>query len=198
MNSESLSPRLILASSSKYRKMLLHRFNIPFDCQAPRVDESKGKNESPIDLVKRLACEKAAIVSKENPRAIVIGSDQIAVYEDRVVGKPGDYPSAKKQLTSFSGHCIEFHTAVSVQCLVTGFSELHMDSTQVKFRDLQEDEIERYLLAETPYDCAGAFKAESLGITLFESIKSDDPTALIGLPLIHTAAMLRRAGLLLP
>jgi septum formation protein len=148
--------------------------------------------------VNRLACEKAAIVSKENPRAIVIGSDQIAVFEDRVIGKPGDYPSAKKQLISLSGHCIEFLTAVSVQCLVTGFTELHIDSTEVKFRDLQEDEIERYLLAETPYYCAGAFKAESLGITLFERIKSDDPTALIGLPLIHTAAMLRRAGLLLP
>ena len=178
--------------------MLLHRFNIPFDCQAPGVDERKGKNESPIDLVNRLAREKAAIVSKENPRAIVIGSDQIAVYKDQVVGKPGDYPSAKKQLISFSGHCIEFHTAVSVQCLVTGFSESHMDLTRVKFRDLQVDEIERYLVAETPYNCAGAFKAESLGITLFESINSDDPTALIGLPLIHTAAMLRRAGLPLP
>ena len=198
MNSESLSAKLILASSSKYRKMLLHRFNILFDCHAPGVDESKQVNESPVDLVNRLACEKAAIVSKENPGAIVIGSDQIAVFEDRAIGKPGDHPTAKKQLIAFSGNSIEFHTAVSVQCLVTGFSELHTDSTRVRFRDLQEDEIERYLVAETPYNCAGAFKAESLGITLFESIKTDDPTALVGLPLIHTAAMLRRAGLCLP
>ncbi len=189
---------LILASSSKYRKMLLHRFNIPFDCQPPEVDESRRVNESPIELVSRLASEKAAAVSQQNPNAIVIGSDQVAVFDGRVVGKPGNHPAAKKQLETFSGNLIEFHTAVSVQRPVTGFTELHMDSTRVRFRDLQEDEIERYLRTETPYDCAGAFKAESLGITLFESIKSDDPTALIGLPLIHTAAMLRRAGLRLP
>lgn len=178
--------------------MLLHRFNIPFECHAPDVDESRRKNELPIDLVQRLAGEKAAIVSRENPEAIVIGSDQIAVFDDRVVGKPGDHTSAREQLVSFSGNFIEFYTSVSVQCRLTGFSEKHLDTTRVRFRGLQEEEIERYLLAETPYDCAGAFKAESLGITLFECIKGDDPTALIGLPLIHTAAMLRQAGLRLP
>lgn len=198
MNSESLSPRLILASSSKYREMLLHRFNMVFDCQPPNVNESRKINESPIDLVSRLAREKAAVVSQQNPKAIVIGSDQVAVFDGRVVGKPGNHPAAKKQLETFSGNLIEFQTAVSVQCLFTGFEELHIDSTRVRFRSLLDDEIERYLRAETPYDCAGAFKGESLGITLFESIKTDDPTALIGLPLIHTAAMLRRAGLRLP
>ena len=155
-------------------------------------------NESPVDLVNRLAHEKAAIVSQHNPEDIVIGSDQVAVFDGCVVGKPGNHAAARKQLEAFSGNLIEFHTAVSVQQLVTGFEELHTDTTRVRFRDLQDHEIERYLLAETPYDCAGSFKAESLGITLFESIKSDDPTALIGLPLIHTAAMLRRAGLRLP
>lgn len=178
--------------------MLLHRFNIPFDCQPPGVDESRRMNESTIELVRRLAAEKAAAVSQQNPKAIVIGSDQVAVFDGRVIGKPGNHSAAKKQLETFSGNLIEFHTTVSVQQLVTGFEELHTDTTRVRFRDLQDDEIERYLLTETPYDCAGAFKAESLGITLFESIKSDDPTALIGLPLIHTAAMLRRAGLRLP
>ena len=198
MNSESLSRMLILASSSKYREMLLRRFGIPFTCQSPGTDENTRANESPGDMVSRLACEKAECVSNKNPQAIVIGSDQIAVYEGQVVGKPGTHPAAKEQLLSFSGRPIEFLTAVSVQCSDTGFKERYIDSTHVKFRHLHADEIDRYLKTETPYDCAGAFKAESLGIVLFESIKNDDPTALIGLPLIHTAAMLRRAGLRLP
>jgi len=198
MNSESLSPSLILASGSKYRNILLRRFDIPFKCQAPDIDESTKDSESPVDLVSRLAYEKAQYVSNENPQAIVIGSDQIAVFEGQIVGKPGSHLAAMEQLLSFSGQLIEFLTAVSVQCADTGFKEHHIDTTRVNFRHLQADEIERYLKAETPYDCAGAFKAESLGIVLFESIKSDDPTALIGLPLIHTAAMLRRAGLYLP
>jgi septum formation protein len=198
MNSESLSPRLILASGSKYRKILLHRFDIPFECQAPEIDESPNNNESPVDLVSRLAYEKAAYVSNKNPQAIVIGSDQIAVFRDKIIGKPGTHLVAMEQLLSFSGQRIEFLTSVSVQCAETGFEEQHFDSTRVSFRHLQADEIERYLKAETPYDCAGSFKAESLGIILFESIKSDDPTALIGLPLIRTSAMLRRAGLQLP
>ncbi len=198
MNSESLSPSLILASGSKYRKILLRRFDIPFECQPPDIDESTKNNESPVDLVSRLASEKAEYVSNENPQAIVIGSDQIAVFEGQIIGKPGTHLAAKEQLLSFSGQLIEFLTAISVQCGDTGFEERHIDSTRVSFRHLQADEIERYLKAETPYDCAGAFKAESLGIVLFESIKSDDPTALIGLPLIRTAAMLRRAGLRLP
>jgi len=178
--------------------MLLQRFGIPFECHSPGIDESTKGNEPPIQLVKRLAFEKAAAVSLENPQAIVIGSDQIAVFAGRIVGKPGNHAAAKAQLLSFSGQLVEFFTAVSVQCRATGFEEQTMDSSRVRFRNLQADEIERYLKAETPYDCAGAFKAESLGIVLFENIKSDDPTALIGLPLIHTAAMLRRAGLRLP
>ena len=198
MNSESLSPGLILASSSKYRKMLLHRFGIPFECQSPDIDESMKENDLPIELVERLAYEKAEAVSRKYPQAIVIGSDQVAVSAGRIIGKPGSHAVAKEQLMSFSGQYIEFLTAVSVQCRANGFEERYIDTTRVRFRTLQADEIERYLEAETPYDCAGAFKAESLGIVLFKSIESDDPTALIGLPLIHTAAMLRRAGLRLP
>jgi septum formation protein len=198
MNSESLSASLILASSSKYRKLLLSRFGIPFECFSPDIDESAAVSESPIDLVTRLAREKAQSVSQFNRRAVVIGSDQVAVFKGRIIGKPGNHEAAAQQLSSFSGQVVEFLTAVSVQCLDRGFTELHIDTTRVHFRVLEAAEIERYLQAEQAYDCAGAFKAESLGIVLFERISSEDPTALIGLPLIHTAAMLRRAGLQLP
>ena len=178
--------------------MLLDRLGIPFECLSPAVDESALAGESPLALVTRLAAEKAHSVSKTNRRAVVIGSDQVAVCNGRIIGKPGNYETALAQLSSFSGQVVEFLTAVSVQCLDTGFSERHIDTTRVGFRELQSAEIERYLVAEEPFDCAGAFKAESLGIALFDYIRSDDPTALIGLPLIGTAGMLRRAGLQLP
>ena len=178
--------------------MLLQRLGIPFDCQSPATDETRHDNESPFELVGRLASEKAQSVSQENPRAIVIGSDQIAIFEDQIIGKPGNHQAAMEQLSAFSGLDVEFLTAVSVQCLASGFNEQTTDSTRVSFRHLQADEIKRYLEIEKPFDCAGAFKAESLGITLFESIKSEDPTALIGLPLIRASAMLRRASLQLP
>ena len=178
--------------------MLLHRFGIPFDCQSPATDETRHDNESPFELVGRLASEKAGSVSREHPRAIVIGSDQIAIFKNQVIGKPGSHQAALEQLLAFSGLIVEFLTAVSVQSLASGFNEQAIDSTRVSFRHLKADEINRYLEIEKPFDCAGAFKAESLGITLFESIKSEDPTALIGLPLIRTSAMLRRAGLQLP
>ena len=198
MNSESLPEMLILASSSKYRKMLLRRFNIPFECRSPEIDETAQTGESPFDLTGRLATQKAEFVSKQYPQAVVIGSDQLAVFEGQIIGKPGSYEAALAQLTCFSGRVVEFLTAVSVQSLNNGFREQHTDCTRVHFRDLQHDEIERYLNEEKPFDCAGSFKAESLGIVLFERISSKDPTALIGLPLIRTAAMLRRAGLRLP
>ncbi len=198
MNDESLSSTLILASSSKYRKMLVCRFGIPFKCLSPEIDETRRENEPPFKLVVRLADEKATSVSTQNPNSIVIGSDQIAVFKGQIIGKPGGHRVARDQLASFSGQIVEFLTAVSVQCQASGFNEQHVDSTRVSFRKLQNDEIERYLKTEKPYDCAGAFKAEGLGVVLFERITSVDPTALIGLPLIHTAAMLRRAGLRLP
>lgn len=178
--------------------MLLRRLGIPFECRSPEIDESGRVNETPLDLVGRLAGEKAGSISLENPQSIVIGSDQIAVFEGRIVGKPGGHRAAFEQLSSFSGKVVEFLTAVSVQHRASGFKEQHVDITRVSFRHLQADEIERYLHTDKPFDCAGAFKAESLGITLFEHITSTDPTALIGLPLIRTAAILRRAGLRLP
>jgi septum formation protein len=198
MNTESLPEKLILASSSKYRKMLLQRFGIPFACQSPEIDESPLPGESPHALVTRLATQKAEIVSAKNPQAVVIGSDQMAVFNGQIVGKPGSYEAALEQLTGFSGQLVEFLTAVSVQSHHIQFREQHTDSTRVRFRTLEQEEIERYLQKEKPFDCAGAFKAESLGVVLFESISSEDPTALVGLPLIRTAAMLRRAGLRLP
>lgn len=172
--------------------------NIPFECLSPDIDETMREFERPLELAGRLAAEKAGVVSSQKPEAIVIGSDQLAVFSGRILGKPGYHAAALEQLSSFSGQVVEFLTAVSVQCLASGFNEVYIDTTRVKFRHLQTDEIERYLQAESPYDCAGAFKAEALGITLFDSISSEDPTALIGLPLIRTAAMLRRAGLSLP
>jgi septum formation protein len=198
MNTESLPETLILASSSKYRKILLQRFGIPFDCQSPEIDESAGLDESPFDLVRRLARQKAELISRKNPQSVVIGSDQLAVFQGQVIGKPGNYEKALEQLTAFSGQFVEFLTAVSVQSFHTQFSEQFTDRTQVRFRNLELEEIERYLKKEKPFDCAGAFKAESLGIVLFESIISEDPTALVGLPLIRTAAALRQAGLKLP
>lgn len=178
--------------------MLLQRLALPFTCHAPETDESAGLDEAPADLVSRLASQKATAVAKKYPAAIVIGSDQLAVFDGRIVGKPGGHETALQQLSSFSGHSIDFLTAVTVVCRETTFSEQHTDCTRVSFRTLQREEIERYLLQEEPYDCAGAFKAESLGIALFEKIISEDPTALTGLPLIRTAAMLRKAGLSVP
>jgi len=198
MNTATPPRSLILASTSKYRKMLLQRLALPFECESPKTDESVGANEAPADLVSRLATQKALVVANKNPSAIVIGSDQLAVFEDSIVGKPGNHKLASQQLMSFSGQSIEFLTAVTVFCREIGFYEQYTDCTRVCFRTLEHEEIERYLLQEKPYDCAGAFKAEALGIVLFERIQSDDPTALIGLPLIQTASMLRKAGLLVP
>lgn len=178
--------------------MLLQRLALPFTCHAPETDESADAEESPAQLAQRLATQKAAAVAAQHPAAIVIGSDQLAVFEQQVIGKPGNHKVAVQQLSSFSGQNIDFLTAVTVMCTETGFSEHHTDLTRVRFRTLQYDEIERYLQREKPYDCAGAFKAESLGIVLFEHITSTDPTALTGLPLMQTATLLRKAGLAVP
>ncbi len=178
--------------------MLLHRLALPFACQAPQTDESAYADEAPADLVSRLARQKATAVATENPAAIVIGSDQLAVFNGQLIGKPGNHQAAVKQLATFSGQSIDFLTAVTVLCQETGFSGQFTDHTRVCFRNLPQEEIERYLRREKPYDCAGAFKAESLGIVLFDAIVSEDPTALTGLPLIQTAAMLRKAGLVVP
>jgi septum formation protein len=198
MNIESLPAQLILASASRYRAMLLGRLGLPFTCYPPGVEEQSLPGEDPRAMVERLAAAKAAAVSDTFPEAVIIGSDQLAVFDGLPVGKPGSHVRAVEQLRSFSGKTIEFLTAVTVLAPAGGYEASHTDCTRVGFRALSDANIERYLEIEQPYDCAGSFKAEALGITLFERVSSEDPTALLGLPLIRTAALLRRAGFSLP
>jgi septum formation protein len=185
---------VILGSTSRYRKELLSRLQIPFDTAAPDVDETPHPNESPKDLAMRLALAKAHAVALKNPQAVVIGSDQVADLEGEPLGKPGNHANATLQLKRMRGKTVIFQTALSVVCLTTRFEKTDLAAVKVKFRDLSDSEIESYLLAEEPYDCSGSAKSEGLGIALLESIESDDPTALIGLPLIRTCLMLREAG----
>ena len=198
MNNESLPERLILASTSKYRKLLLRRLGLPFDCVSPETDEIPLKDELPSNLVSRLASLKAGSVALMYPDAVVIGSDQLAVLDSKIMAKPGTHAEASKQLSTCSGQRVEFLTAVTVKCQQSGFCEQFTDLTRVCFRELRSDEIESYLRKEKPYDCAGSFKSEALGIVLFDRVITEDPSALIGLPLIHTAALLRSAGFKLP
>ena len=185
---------VILGSTSRYRKELLSRLQIPFDTAAPDVDETPHPHESPKDLAMRLALAKAHAVALKNPQAVVIGSDQVADLEGEPLGKPGNHANATLQLQRMRGKTVIFQTALSVVCLTTRFEKTDLAAVKVKFRDLSDSEIESYLLAEEPYDCAGSAKSEGLGIALLECIESDDPTALIGLPLIRTCLMLREAG----
>ncbi|GAB1595476.1 Maf family protein [Lysobacter claricitrinus] len=189
--------RLVLASTSRYRRELLERLGLPFDCIAPGVDETPRDDESPQALVERLARAKAGAVANATPRACVIGSDQLAEFDGRILGKPGTPERAVAQLASMSGRRVTFLTAL---CVMRDENEigLHVDRTVVRFRDLSNAEIERYVDAERPYDCAGSFKSEGRGIALFEAIETNDPTALVGLPLIATARLLRDAGFALP
>ncbi len=188
-------PQLILASTSRYRRELLERLRLPFLVIAPQVDETPGDGEAPAALAQRLAQAKAAAVSAVHPHAIVIGSDQVADLDGVAIGKPGTHERATQQLRAMSGRAIVFHTAVSVSCRSRGFEAIALVPVTVRFRSLSPVEIERYLRAEQPYDCAGSAKIETLGIALIEALQSDDPTALIGLPLIQTCALLRRAGI---
>ena len=186
--------QLILGSTSRYRRELLERLRIPFQVVAPDVDETPLPQESPIDLAERLALAKAKAVAAQFPQAVVIGSDQVADLNGQSLGKPGTHDKAVAQLRMMRGQTVVFQTAVAVVCLETGFEQLSLAAVRVKFRDLTDEEIENYLLIEQPYDCAGSAKSEGLGIALLDSIDSDDPTALIGLPLIRTCQMLRAAG----
>jgi septum formation protein len=188
-------PLLILGSTSRYRRDLLLRLGLPFDVQAPRVDETPRPGESPAVLAERLAGEKAREVAARFPQAVVIGSDQVADLEGRPIGKPGDHANAVRQLTEASGRTLIFQTAVRVVCLATGYDAGERVPVEVRFRSLGADEIERYLRIERPYDCAGSAKSEGLGIALLDAVRSDDPTALVGLPLIATARLLRAAGI---
>ena len=189
---------LILASTSVYRQALLARLGLPFETLAPGVDEAHRPQESPADRALRLALDKARAVAQAHPQAVVIGADQVAACSGRILEKPGDAAHSRQQLEALSGRAALFYTA----CAVMGGSRevhlAHVDTTSVLVRELSAAEIERYIAREQPYDCAGSFRAESLGIALFECIESRDPTALIGLPLIWLAGALREAGFQLP
>lgn len=189
---------LVLGSTSRYRRELLERLRLPFDVAAPHVDETPAPDEAPRALALRLALAKARAVAQQRPDALVIGSDQVADLAGTPLGKPGEHARAVQQLRQMRGHTVVFQTAVAVVCAATGFELVDLAAVEVKFRDLSDAEIERYLEAEKPYDCAGSAKSEGLGIALLDSIQSDDPTALIGLPLIRTCRMLRAAGVVLP
>jgi septum formation protein len=188
---------LVLGSSSRYRGELLQRLRIPFEVSAPDVDETPLAGETPATLAMRLALQKAHAVARNWPAAVVIGADQVADLNGLPLGKPGNHTRATEQLRQMRGNTVIFQTAIAVVCFETGFEQASLAAVRVKFRDLSDSEIENYLLAEQPYDCAGSAKSEGLGIALLESIDSDDPTALVGLPLIRTCALLRAAGIAL-
>lgn len=185
---------LVLGSTSRYRRELLQRLRIPFDVAAPQVDETARPGETPADLACRLALAKAHAVASQFPSAVVIGSDQVADLAGEPLGKPGTHERATQQLRRMRGQTVIFQTAVAVVCAQTGFAQMELAPVKVKFRDLSDAEIEAYLQAEQPYDCAGSAKSEGLGIALLDAIDNDDPTALVGLPLIRTCRMIRAAG----
>ncbi len=191
----SSRPTLILGSTSRYRRELLERLRLPFITVSPQVDETPLPGEAPTALACRLALAKAQAVAEQHPGAIVIGSDQVADVDGEPIGKPGTYERAVAQLQRMSGRTITFQTAVAVVRADTQFAQTLLAPVHVRFRTLSDAEIEFYLRTEEPYDCAGSAKCETLGITLLDAIDSDDPTALIGLPLIRTSQLLRAAGL---
>jgi MAF protein len=191
------SRRLILASISPFRKELLERLSLDFVTASPRVDETRRGNESAVELVRRLSEAKARAIGATQ-RGLIIGSDQVATLGDTILGKPGSHERAMDQLRLLSGNAVIFQTGL---CLLDSENDsLQVDVVPftVYFRELDEKQIDRYLRHDRPYNCAGSFKSEGLGITLFERMEGDDPTALIGLPLIRLTAMLEKAGVSLP
>ena len=191
----SSPPRLILGSTSRYRRELLTRLRLPFEVEAPGVDETPRPGEAPAALAQRLALEKARAVAARHPQDVVIGSDQVADLAGEPLGKPGDHARALAQLQRMSGQRVVFQTALAVVRRDTGFEAVDLAAVSVTFRTLSDAEIETYLRLDEPYDCAGSARSESLGVALLSAIDSDDPTALVGLPLIRTCALLRAAGL---
>jgi septum formation protein len=189
------SPRLILASTSRYRRELLERLRLPFSVEAPGVDETAHPGEGAAPLALRLAAEKAQAVASRHADAVVIGSDQVAELDGVLIGKPHTHERACEQLRAMSGRVVSFHTALAVVQRERGVELRDLAPVRVRFRELSEAQIERYLRTEQPYDCAASARSEALGIALLASIESDDPTALIGLPLIRTCTMLRAVGL---
>ena len=194
MSSQPHRP-LILASTSVYRRHLLERLRLPFSVVASDVDETLLPGETPETLACRLALAKAQSVAQAHPGAVVIGSDQVADLDGQALGKPGNHARAVQQLQTMRGKTVIFQTAVAVVCRETGFAQTDLAQVKVKFRDLSDAQIDAYLRAETPYDCAGSAKSEGLGIALLERIDNDDPTALIGLPLIRTCRLIEAAGI---
>ena len=197
-NTPSPARAVVLGSTSRYRRELLQRLGLPFEVAAPEVDETPQPGEAPAALAQRLALAKARAVAERFPEAVVIGSDQVADLTGEPLGKPGTHERAVQQLRRMRGQTVVFQTALAVVCRASGFERQDIAPVRVAFRELDDGEIERYLLAEQPYDCAGSAKSEGLGIALLERIDSDDPTALVGLPLIRTCQMLRAAGVRLP
>ena len=187
--------RVVLASSSTYRREALRRLEIRFESASPEVDETPLADESPEALVERLSLSKAKALRDEFPDAVIIGSDQIALHQGQILGKPGTVERAVAQLKAFSGKEVQFLTGLAVYSAETGESRYHLDTTFVQFRELEEEQIRAYIEREMPLNCAGSFKSEGLGIVLFERIRNDDPSALIGLPLIATAELLQSFGI---
>jgi septum formation protein len=189
---------LILASTSPYRRALLERLGVGFSVERPGVEETRVEHEAPPERALRLASAKARAVAARHPRSVVIGSDQVAATGTTILDKPGHDAAAAEQLARLSGAAAQFHTACAVVRAEPAFRAHHLDSTRVTFRSLRPEEIERYIARERPLDCAGSFKAEGLGISLLERIEGEDPTGLIGLPLIWLAATLRGLGYQVP
>jgi septum formation protein len=185
---------LVLGSTSPYRRELLSRLHLPFEVASPDVDETPLPGEAPEQLARRLALAKARAVAAKFPDAVVIGSDQVADLAGEPLGKPGTHENAVAQLKRMRGRVVIVHTAVAVVCAATGFVQQDLAPVKVTFRDLSDTEIESYLTIERPYDCAGSARSEGLGIAILEAIESDDPTALVGLPLIRTCRMIAAAG----
>ena len=186
--------KIVLGSSSPFRKSLLEKLQIEFECYSPDIDETPLANELPADLVKRLSIAKAIAVAKQYTDALIISSDQVAVFQQQLLGKPGSHENAVKQLTSFSAQSVQFITGLCLYNSQTKNYQYHQDITWVKFRHLDEELINNYLHKDKPYQCAGSFKSEGLGAALFQSIESKDPNALIGLPIIKLVEMLNNEG----
>lgn len=185
---------IILASSSIYRRTMLERLGLPFECISPNIDESRQANEAPEQLAKRLALSKAMAIAKKHPDSLIIGSDQVACIDDQVIGKPMNFENAKKQLQAQSGKTVIFHTALALVCPKHD-PQVQNIPTTCRYRTLSDTEIDYYLKKEQPFDTAGSAKAESLGISLMQEMSSTDPTAIIGLPLIALCDMLRQCGI---
>lgn len=192
---ETKPRQLILASNSVYRRQLLERLRLAFCVIASDVDETALPHESPDALARRLALAKAQAVAAQHPQCVVIGSDQVADLNGQALGKPETHARAVAQLQRMRGQTVIFQTAVAVVCQASGFAQTELAPVKVQFKNLTDAQIERYLLAEKPYDCAGSAKSEGLGIALLARIDNDDPTALVGLPLIRTCQLLEAAGL---